>query len=137
MKAILTAFVFIFLFTLQAEGVDWVQVTSTPRRDIYFVDKESIIHAENKNVRTTTKHVLKEPIHEEKGSIYSTQSYEEYDCRQGRTRRTSVRAYDINENILWHYSPLRANSPEISVSWRLIKPGTSKHAIYKFLCNPQ
>lgn len=137
MKGILIAIVCMFLCPLPAEGADWVQVTVTPRGDTYFVDNNSIVHVED-NVRATTKHVLKEPLQEEKGSIYSTRSDEEYDCRKRRTRRTSLHAYDMNnEKILWNYSPLQANSPEISVSWRLIHPGTAKHEIYKFLCDPQ
>ena len=136
MKVILVLIVCL-LFAFMAEGADWVKVTVTPRGDIYFVDNDSVVHVED-NVRATTKHVLNEPLQEEKGTIYSTRSDEEYDCSKRRTRRTSLHAYDMNnEKILWNYSPLQAKSPDISVSWRRIQPGTAKHEIYKFLCDPQ
>ena len=135
MKSLLRALVCIFLFILPAEGSDWVQVTHTPGGDTYFVDQESIVRVEE-NVRAMTKHVLREPMQVNEGSIHSTQSYEEYGCEQRRMRRTSLQAYDGNEEkIHWHYSPLRGDSPEISISWRHIQPGTVKQEIFRFLCN--
>ena len=127
MKAILIAIVCILLFTLPAEGINWMHVTSTDNARFY-VDIDSIKQAEKPIVEAWTKWVYNEPkiAKELNDYVAHVSTHREYNCEERKTRELEQSAYNKEHRVVAH-NPYK-------MSWFDVPPKTALSELLELIC---
>ena len=128
MKALFIATVFIFLFTLPAEGSKWLEAAQSADGDSFFVDVESIENTKINTIKVWTKLIYKEPKYLEgrNVNIVYVVSYEEHDCEKGTTRDLKIIYFNKDATVLHISSEIE--------DWRYPPPETVMIEVHSFIC---
>lgn len=128
MKALLIATVFIFLFTLPAEGSSWLEAAKSAKGDSFLVDVESIKDTKINTIKVWTKLIYKEPKYLEGRNVNLSYvvSYEEHDCEERKTRDLKNIYFNKDAAVLHISSEIE--------SWRYPPPETVMIEVHRFIC---
>ena len=128
MKALLIATVFIFLFTLPAEGSKWLEAVKSADGDSFLVDVESIEDTKIDTIRIWTKLIYREPKYLEGRdvNIAYVVTHEEHDCEEGKTRDIKIIFFNKDAAVLHTSSEL--------TPWRYPPPGTVMIEVHRYIC---
>jgi hypothetical protein len=100
----------------------WVHVTEADNGDVHLVDRDTIRTQPNGYKRAWTQGFYEKP-----DAVGTTRymAYEEYDCREARTRKLQVTFY--KENAPWGID----TNPSL---WSYVAPSTVADTLFNFVC---
>ena len=132
MRALLIVTVLFFLFTLPAEGTEWVLIAENVDDDTFFLDKGNIKHMRNDKVRAWIKTITKKN-HPSCGNAgkhcHRIIQHIEFDCD---TDTVKV----LHEEIYTAKNSFRLSKPEeLNWYWLYPTPDSVRHTIHTVLCN--